>query len=68
MTSMFFITLLFAVGSLFFTVKSNDWGGFGEQQSHANFHLRLQFVLLLVMGILFYTMPSWTVKMMVCFI
>ncbi|XP_060604040.1 uncharacterized protein LOC132756914 [Ruditapes philippinarum] len=64
MNSIFFITLLFAVGSLFFTVKSNDWGGFGEQQSHANFHLRLQFVLLLVMGILFYTMPSWTVKMM----
>ncbi|XP_045184655.2 uncharacterized protein LOC123542737 [Mercenaria mercenaria] len=64
MVTVFYTTLLFTVGVVFHTLKSNDWGGFGEQQSHANFHLRLQFVFLLIMGIVSYAMPQWTVKMM----
>lgn len=63
--TIFYTTLLFTVGTLFYTLKSNDWGGYGEQQSHANFHLRLQFVLLLLMGVICFAMPQWTVKLTV---
>lgn len=62
MCSMFYITLLSVGGSLFHVLRSSDWGGYSEQSSHANFHMRVQFVLLLVPGILNYAMPQWSIK------
>ncbi|KAL4216422.1 hypothetical protein ACF0H5_024147 [Mactra antiquata] len=60
--SKFYGLMLWTVGTLFYTVTSKDWGGYGEQRSHANFHLRIWFVILLVGGCINYAMPGWAIR------
>lgn len=59
----FYGTLLLTAGTLFHLFRSSDWGGYAEQPSHANFHLRIEFVLLLAIGVVSYTMPSWVIRL-----
>ena len=44
-------------------MKSTDWGGYAEVQSHANVHLRLDFVALMVMGIFMFSLPLGVLKL-----
>ncbi|XP_052785755.1 uncharacterized protein LOC128221256 [Mya arenaria] len=63
-TQMFYMMLLTTVGTLFHMFRSNDWGGYGEISSRANFHIRLQFVIMILVSVVGYAMPGWCVRMM----
>ena len=62
MVLLFYLTLLQAVGTFFYYCKNREWGGYGEISSHANFHARVQFVLLLLVGVITYALPAWAIK------
>ncbi|WAR29556.1 hypothetical protein MAR_003124, partial [Mya arenaria] len=63
-TQMFYMMLLTTVGTLFHMFRSNDWGGYGEISSRANFHIRLQFVIMILASVVGYAMPGWCVRLM----
>ena len=53
------------MGTLFHTFTAKEWGGYGEISSHSNLHLRIDFVLLLIMGVMLYAFPPWSFKIAV---
>lgn len=61
----FYMSLLVTVGTLFHTFSAKDWGGYGEMASHANLHIHVDFVFLMLMGVMIYVFPSWVAKMVV---
>ncbi|KAL3878353.1 hypothetical protein ACJMK2_030715 [Sinanodonta woodiana] len=44
--------------SLFFALRSTDWGGYAEQLSRRNMHIRLDSLLLFVFGVICFVSPS----------
>ncbi|KAK3593680.1 hypothetical protein CHS0354_013577 [Potamilus streckersoni] len=50
-------TLMFLV-SLFYALRSTDWGGYTEQLSRRNTHIRLDFLFLFVFGVMWFVSPS----------
>lgn len=62
MTTAFYSCMLMTVGTYYYAMRSNDFAGYAEVSSHANLHLRFDFVLLMVMGTLLYSMPQWVLR------
>ncbi|KAK3593679.1 hypothetical protein CHS0354_013576 [Potamilus streckersoni] len=51
-------TFLMFLVSLFYALKSTDWGGYTEIVSRRNTHIRLDSLLLFVFGVMWFVFPS----------
>lgn len=61
-SSLILANLVGAICLSFHLFRAKDWGGFSEQPSQSNVHLKIQFVVLLVLGIGNFAMPQWSIK------
>ncbi|KAL3871706.1 hypothetical protein ACJMK2_039689, partial [Sinanodonta woodiana] len=50
---------LWLLGNLIYALKSTDWGGQTEKSSVTTLLLRLDFLVVLTFGILWYCLPEW---------
>lgn len=63
MTAGFYGTMLFTLGTYFYAMKSNDWAGYAEMSSRANVHMRINFVILMVTGVVTFAVPQWLLSL-----
>ncbi|CAE1266297.1 unnamed protein product [Acanthosepion pharaonis] len=56
-------TVLWTLGNVIYCLRSKDWGGYMETQSKLNTFLRNDFVMTLMLGIMFFAFPVWMLRM-----
>ena len=65
LTTAFYTLMLYTLGTYYYAMKSQDWGGYAEVQSRSNIHLRLDFAALMIMGVLMFALPQWVLRLQV---